>query len=179
MRFGGRWLVEGFRRHLCPHPTPSWGQAPALHFSVSALGGSLPCSCQSFMPAAAGTPGYENWAYWLVEGSVVVCARHPTPSWGQAPALHFSVSALDGSPFTLTSILSHRGRGRRPGAVGLPNSLPSSSDAWTITLDELCIPLRKCYLCPLSPVVQALRPWIPALAGIKSAGAEVPGFSRG
>ena len=25
-----------------------------------------------------------------MEGSGVVCATHPAPSWGQAPALHFS-----------------------------------------------------------------------------------------
>ncbi len=47
-------------------------------------------SYQSLMPAGAGTPGYENWVHLLMEGSGVVCARHPTPSWGQAPALHLS-----------------------------------------------------------------------------------------
>ena len=35
---------------------------------------------------------YENWVHWLMEGSGVVCATHPAPSWGQAPALHFSLS---------------------------------------------------------------------------------------
>ena len=31
--------MEGFRRHLRrPTPTPSWGQAPALHFSLATLG---------------------------------------------------------------------------------------------------------------------------------------------
>ena len=29
----------------------------------------------------------------LMEGSGVVCATHPAPSWGQAPALHFSLPA--------------------------------------------------------------------------------------
>ena len=47
-------------------------------------------SYQSPMPAGAGTPRYENWMHWLMEGSGVVCATHPAPSWGQAPALHFS-----------------------------------------------------------------------------------------
>ena len=47
-------------------------------------------SYQSLMPAGAGTPRYENWVHWLMEGSGVVCATHPTPGWGQAPALHFS-----------------------------------------------------------------------------------------
>ena len=45
------------------------------------------------MLVGAGTPRYENWVHWLVEGSGVVCAPHPTPSWGQAPALHFSLPA--------------------------------------------------------------------------------------
>ena len=47
-------------------------------------------SYQSLMPAGAGRPRYENWVHWLIEGSGVVCATHPAPSWGQAPALHFS-----------------------------------------------------------------------------------------
>ena len=47
-------------------------------------------SYQSPMPAAAGTLRYENWVHCLMEGSGVVCATHPAPSWGQAPALHFS-----------------------------------------------------------------------------------------
>ena len=47
-------------------------------------------SYQSPMPAGAGTPRCENWVHWLMDGSGVVCATHPAPSWGQAPALHFS-----------------------------------------------------------------------------------------
>ena len=50
-------------------------------------------SYQSPMPAAAGTLRYQNWVHCLMEGSGVVCAPHPTPSWGQAPALHFSLPA--------------------------------------------------------------------------------------
>ena len=38
--------------------------------------------------AGAGAPGYENWVHWLMGGSV--CATHPAPGGGQAPALHFS-----------------------------------------------------------------------------------------
>ena len=45
-------------------------------------------SYESPMPAGSGTPRYENWVHWLMEGSGVVCATHPAPSWGQAPALH-------------------------------------------------------------------------------------------
>ncbi len=45
------------------------------------------------MPVGAGTPRYENRVHWLMEGSGVVCATHPAPSWGQAPALHFSLPA--------------------------------------------------------------------------------------
>ena len=47
-------------------------------------------SYQLLMPAGAGARRYENWVHWLMEGSSVVCATHPIPSWGQAPALHFS-----------------------------------------------------------------------------------------
>ena len=47
-------------------------------------------SYQLLMPAGAGARRYENWVHWLMEGSGVVCATHPIPSWGQAPALHFS-----------------------------------------------------------------------------------------
>ena len=35
------------------------------------------------MPAAAGTLRYQNWVHWLMEGSGVVCATHPAPSWGK------------------------------------------------------------------------------------------------
>ena len=44
---------------------------------------------QSLMPAGAGTPRFENWVHWLMEGSGVVCATpHPDPCGGQAPTLH-------------------------------------------------------------------------------------------
>ncbi len=43
--------------------------------------------------AGAGTPGYENSVHWLMGGSGVVCATHPAPGGGQAPALHFSIDA--------------------------------------------------------------------------------------
>ena len=43
--------------------------------------------------AGAGTPRYENWVHWLVGGSGVVCAMHPAPGGGQAPALHFLAGA--------------------------------------------------------------------------------------
>ena len=46
-------------------------------------------SCR-LVPAGAGTPRFENWVHWLTEGSGGVWATHPAPSWGQAPALHFS-----------------------------------------------------------------------------------------
>ena len=40
------------------------------------------------MPAGAGTPRYEKRELWF--GTGVVRAPYPSPSWGQAPALHFS-----------------------------------------------------------------------------------------
>ena len=51
-----------------------WGQAPALHFSHSAIDGRFVSpirirdllSYQSLMPAGAGTPRCENWVHWLV-----------------------------------------------------------------------------------------------------------------
>ena len=43
--------------------------------------------------AGSGTPGYENWVHWLMGESGVVCATHPAPGGGQAPALHFSIDA--------------------------------------------------------------------------------------
>ena len=54
-----------------------WGQAPALHFSVSALGGSLPSSRQSFTPAAAGTPRYEYRGPTSYQDSAI--DPHPNP----------------------------------------------------------------------------------------------------
>ena len=105
------WLMEGSGVVWATHPTPSWGQDPALHSSCdpwavvvqvtvvgvagrrrnsSRIGVRDMLSYQSVMPAVAGTPRYENWVHWLMEGSGVVCAAHPAPSWGQAPALHFS-----------------------------------------------------------------------------------------
>ncbi len=63
------------------------GFAGALESRLSAF------SYQSLMPAGAGTRKHENWVHWLMEGSGIVCATHPAPSWGQAPALHFSLPA--------------------------------------------------------------------------------------
>ena len=61
----------------CRPPTPSWGQAPTLHFSVSALGGSLPSSRQSFTPAGAGTPRYEYRGPTSYQDSAI--DPHPNP----------------------------------------------------------------------------------------------------
>ena len=57
------------------HPDSSPGFPPRIR-----VRGML--SWQSLMPAGAGTPRYENWVHWLMEGSGVVCATHPAPSWG-------------------------------------------------------------------------------------------------
>ncbi len=82
----GWW--EGSGVVCATHPTPSWGQAPALHFScdprlslfgrrwlVSPAGAGVHSSrigvrdmlsYQSLMLAGAGTPRYANWMHWLV-----------------------------------------------------------------------------------------------------------------
>ena len=53
--------------------------------------------------------------------------------------------------------------------IGASSSVHSSSGSWTITPNELCIPLQKCYLCARSkcypcaqsykPYISLLRPW--------------------
>ena len=56
--------------------------------------------------AGAGTPRYENWVHWLMGGSGVVCATHPAPGGGQAPALHFSIDAR-ASPAGSRAVTAH------------------------------------------------------------------------
>ena len=48
---------------------------------------------QSSMPAAAGTPRYENWVRWLRKGSGVICVPHPTPA-GDKPQRYISLGTL-------------------------------------------------------------------------------------
>ena len=72
-------------------------------------------SYQSLMPAAAGAPRFENWVHWLMEGSGVVCAPHPTPGWGQALALHFSFDP-GLSLFGRRWLVSPAGAGNDPGS---------------------------------------------------------------
>ena len=51
-------------------------------------------SYQSVMPAVAGTPRYENWVHWLMEGSGVVCAAcGPSPT-GDKPQRYISLATL-------------------------------------------------------------------------------------
>ncbi len=49
-------------------------------------------SYQSFMPAAAGTPRYENWVHWLMEG--FGCRLCPPPLAGDKPQPYISLSTL-------------------------------------------------------------------------------------
>ncbi len=84
-----------------------WGQTPALHFSCDA-GLSLLGRRWLVSPAGAGIdPGSESGTCFranrlcrqgpahqgMKKGSGVVCATPPAPSWGRAPALHFSCDA--------------------------------------------------------------------------------------
>ena len=89
-----------------PHPDPCGGQAPALHFLIPPSATGLQVG--TFRPLRAGIevdwrahPGSESGTCFrtnrlcrlapahqgMKKGSGVVCATHPAPSWGQAPAL--------------------------------------------------------------------------------------------
>ena len=46
-------------------------------------------SYQSFMPAAAGTPRYENWVHWLMEGFRCRLCPPPHPWLGTSPSPTF------------------------------------------------------------------------------------------
>ena len=95
-----------------PRPDPCGGQAPALHFLIPPSATGLQVG--TFRPLRAGIevdwrahPGSESGTCFrtnrscrlapahqrMKKGSGVVCATHPAPSWGQAPALHFSCDA--------------------------------------------------------------------------------------
>ena len=95
-----------------PHPDPCGGQAPALHILIPPSATGLQVG--TFRPLRAGIevdwrahPGSESGMCFrtnrscrlapahqgMKKGSGVVCATHPAPSWGQAPALHFSCDA--------------------------------------------------------------------------------------
>ena len=99
-----------------PRPDPCGGQAPALHFLIppSAIGlqfgtfrrwrAVIKVDWRAHPGSESGTCFRTNRSCWLApahqgvkKGSGVVCATHPAPSWGRAPALHFSLSTLDGS----------------------------------------------------------------------------------
>ena len=95
----GRWKCLGVVGATLPlwNPAPNRGAGHASDRRNDEFGGGNHSSriglrdmlsYQSLMPAGAATPRYENWVHWLMEGSGVVSAPHPTPSWGQAPALH-------------------------------------------------------------------------------------------
>ena len=79
--------MVGFARRL---PAPARLATPPLAGDKPQRYWKQLFSYQSFMPAAAGTPRYENWVHWLMEGFRCRLCPPPTPGWGQAPALHFS-----------------------------------------------------------------------------------------
>ena len=77
-------------------------------------------SYQSFMPAASGTPRYENEA-WSLEGNwVSLVPPHPDPCGGQAPALHFLI------PPSTISLQFGTFRRRRAGMEGDWRAHPGS-----------------------------------------------------
>ena len=104
------WSLEVFGCGWC-HPSPLDSRFRENdEFGVRDM-----LSYQSLVPAGAGTPRYENWVHWLMEGSGVVCATHPTPGWGQAPALHFSCDPRQ-SLFGRRWLASPAGAGIDPGS---------------------------------------------------------------
>ena len=87
---GGKW---GIARACAPRIRRPAGRASSagdktqpyigvarLYRNLSRIGVRDMLSYQWLMPAAAGTRRYQNWGHWLVEGSGVVCATHPTPT---------------------------------------------------------------------------------------------------
>ena len=74
-------------------------------------------SLQSLILAGAGTPRYGRLGA-LVDGRVRVSsgATHPTPSWGQAPALHSSAST-DGVGGRNDELMSRFGTAKMGGDV--------------------------------------------------------------
>ena len=75
----GRWKGSGVAS--APHPSPGWGQAPALHFSVDPR-------------LVAGTPRYENWVHWLMEGFRCRLCPPPLPWLGTSPQPYISPLTL-------------------------------------------------------------------------------------
>ena len=71
-----------------PRHSPGWGQAPALHLSFD-----LGCGCSGHsgwcrrpVPAGTGTPRYENWVHWLIEGFSGRLYPTPLPWLGTSPS---------------------------------------------------------------------------------------------
>ena len=96
---GNQGTVDGGMRRPGYPQGLGWGQVPALHVSLWTLDRSRPSrigvrdmlSYRSLMPAAAGTPRYENWVHRLMER--FRCRLWPpTPplAGDNAPALHLS-----------------------------------------------------------------------------------------
>ena len=100
------WYSELARR-VPPRPRPLRGTSPRATFSHSAIGlqvgtfrpwravikvdwrahpGSESGTCFRTNRSCRLAPAHQG----MKKGSGVVCATHPAPSWGQAPALHFS-----------------------------------------------------------------------------------------
>ncbi len=92
-----------------PHPDPCGGQAPALHFLIppSAIGlqfGNIrrwragievdwrahSRTNRSCRPAA-GTPGYENWVHWSMEGFRCRLCPPSLPWLGISPSPTFAL----------------------------------------------------------------------------------------
>ena len=101
--------------------------------------------------------------HWLMEGSGVVCATHPAPSWGQAPALHLSCDL--GLPPARRGMKMGPDRWKCLGVVGatLPLWIPAfagmtNSVAGTIhpgSESGTCFPTNR--PCRLAPAHQGVK----------------------
>ena len=94
---GGRTGLLPIVRRSCPSPSgfqPRIGVRGMLSIAgmASWVAGTYSRTNRSCR-LVAGTPRYENWVHWLMEGFGHHPCTQPTPSWGQAPALHFSLPA--------------------------------------------------------------------------------------
>ena len=81
------WLIDGFSGRLCPTPLPWLGTSPnptsflrpsAVVVRATVVG--VP------VPAGAGTPRYENWMHWLIDGFSGRLCPTPLPWLGTSPS---------------------------------------------------------------------------------------------
>ena len=85
------WSLEVFGCGSC-HPSPL---DSGLRRNDELGGWNHSFSYQSPMPAVAGTPRYENWVHWLMEGFRCRLCPPPRPLAGDKPQPYISLATLD------------------------------------------------------------------------------------